>query len=169
MRQPMVAGNWKMNGSMESIKILLDGIKQGLGEVNNAEIIVCPSSIYLGEVHSQIKDTVISLGAQNVSEHASGAFTGEISVKMLKDYNCKYSIIGHSERRTLYSETDQLIAKKFVTLCEAHTIPIFCIGELLDEREAGKTEDIVGRQIDAVLDLADIFAFRNSVIAYEPV
>lgn len=179
MRQPLVAGNWKMNGSIENIKELLDGIKQGiiehsLGEPgldksNGVEIVVCPPSIYLGEVHAQIKQSAISLGAQNVSDQTSGAFTGENSVSMLKDYGCKYSIIGHSERRTLYAETDQFIAKKFVAVCEAQLIPIFCIGELLQEREAGKTEDIVSRQIDAVLDVVDINAFKNAVIAYEPV
>ena len=169
MRRPMVAGNWKMNGSRESIKTLLNGIKQGIADVVKAEVVVCPPSIYIADVASQIEGTPISLGAQNVSEQMSGAFTGEQSVSMLKDLSCKYSILGHSERRTLFGDTDELVARKFAVTKEASIVPILCIGELLEERESGKTEDVIATQLDAVLDLNGIGAFKGAVIAYEPV
>lgn len=169
MRQPLVAGNWKMNGSRDSIKNLLDGIKQGLANVARAEVTVCPPSIYIADVAAQIQGSPISLGAQNVSEQMSGAFTGETAVSMLKDYDCKYSIIGHSERRSLYGETDELVAKKFSVVKEANLVPILCVGELLEERESGNTEDVVARQLDAVINLAGIAALKGAVIAYEPV
>jgi len=169
MRQPMVAGNWKMNGSSESNKLLIDGIKQGLGEVKKAQVVVCPPSVYLGQVKDLVDGTDILLGVQNVSEAVSGAYTGEISVSMIGDFNCKYAILGHSERRSLYGETDELVAKKFAAVKEAHLVPIFCVGELLEEREANQTEDVVARQIDAVINLVGISAFKDVVIAYEPV
>ncbi len=169
MRQPMVAGNWKLNGSSESNKLLIDGIKQGLGEVKKAQVVVCPPSVYLGQVNDLIDGTEILLGVQNVSEQVSGAYTGEISVSMLGDFSCKYAILGHSERRSLYAESDELVAKKFAAVKEAHLVPIFCVGELLEEREANQTEDVVARQIDAVIDLVGISAFKDVVIAYEPV
>ena len=169
MRQPMVAGNWKMNGSSESNKLLIDGIKQGLGEVKKAQVVVCPPSVYLGQVKDLIDGSDIMLGVQNVSEQVSGAYTGEISVSMIGDFNCNYAILGHSERRSLYGETDELVAKKFAAVKEAHLVPIFCVGELLEEREANQTEDVVARQIDAVIDLVGISGFKDVVIAYEPV
>ena len=169
MRQPMVAGNWKLNGSSESNKLLIDGIKQGLGEVKKAQVVVCPPSVYLGQVKDLIDGSDIMLGVQNVSEQVSGAYTGEISVSMIGDFNCNYAILGHSERRSLYGETDELVAKKFAAVKEAHLVPIFCVGELLEEREANQTEDVVARQIDAVVDLVGISGFKDVVIAYEPV
>ena len=169
MRQPMVAGNWKMNGSSESNKLLIDGIKQGLGEVKKAQVVVCPPSVYMGQVKDLVDGTDIMLGVQNVSEQVSGAYTGEISVSMIGDFNCNYAILGHSERRSLYGETDELVAKKFAAVKEAHLVPIFCVGELLEEREANQTEDVVARQIDAVIDLVGISGFKDVVIAYEPV
>ena len=169
MRRPLVAGNWKMNGSKESNKALLDGIKQGLGDVKSAEVLVCVPSIYIDSVSSQTDGSSIVVGAQNMSEQASGAFTGEISASMLKDFGCKYVIIGHSERRAIYGEDDALVAKKFAAVRAAGMIPILCVGETLEERESGVTETVVARQIDAVIDAEGIDALGDAVIAYEPV
>lgn len=169
MRRTLVAGNWKMNGSKASIKELLDGIKQGIGEVKNADVAVCPPAVYLGEVSALLQGTSIALGAQNVSQEPAGAFTGEISVSMLKDFSCHYVIVGHSERRTLYGETDAIVAKKFAAVRAAGLIPILCIGETLGEREEGVTEDVVSRQLEAVIALEGVGALADAVIAYEPV
>jgi len=168
-RQPLVAGNWKMNGSLESIDALISGIKSGMGEVKNAEVVVCPPFVYLDKVQSLIAGTSIALGAQNVSQQASGAFTGEVAVSMLKDFACKYIIVGHSERRALYGENDELVAEKFAAARAGGFIPILCVGELLEEREQGITEDVVARQLDAVISLEGVEALASAVIAYEPV
>jgi triosephosphate isomerase len=169
MRRKLVAGNWKMNGSKASIKELLDGIKQGMGEISNADVCVCAPFVYLGEVGNQLNGTPVTWGAQNISEQASGAFTGEISASMLNDFNCSYVIIGHSERRTLYGEDDALVAKKFAAVRAAGMIPVLCVGETLEEREKGVTDDVVARQIDAVIEAEGIAAIGDAVIAYEPV
>jgi len=169
MRRPLVAGNWKMNGSKESNKVLLDGIKQGIGEVNSAEVLVCVPAIYIDSVTSQLEGSPVVVGAQNMSEQASGAFTGEISGSMLNDFGCKYVIIGHSERRAIYGEDDALVAQKFAAVRAAGMIPILCVGETLEERESGVTETVVARQIDAVIEAEGIDALADAVIAYEPV
>jgi len=169
MRQILVAGNWKLNGSKEVTKQLIEGIKSGVGRVNNAEVAVCPPYIYLPQVAELLKDSPINWGGQNMCSQESGAYTGEISAQMLRDYNCKYVIIGHSERRTIFAESDHDIAKKFVAATNAGLIPILCVGELLEQRESGQTEDVVAQQLKAVLTLAGIEKFSNSVIAYEPV
>lgn len=169
MRQPLVAGNWKMNGSKESIKALLDGIKQGIGEVNSAEVLVCAPAIYIDTASSQLEGSNVVVGAQNMSEQTSGAYTGEIAGSMLNDFGCKYVIIGHSERRAIYGEDDALVAQKFAAVRAAGMIPILCVGETLEERESGVTETVVARQIDAVIDAEGIDALADAVIAYEPV
>ncbi|MCW8825111.1 MAG: triose-phosphate isomerase [Gammaproteobacteria bacterium] len=169
MRRPLVAGNWKMNGSKESIKALLDGIKQGIGDVNSAEVLVCAPSIYIDGVSSQLDGSPVVVGAQNMSEQTSGAFTGEISGSMLNDFGCQYVIIGHSERRAIYGEDDALVAKKFAAVRAAGMVPILCVGETLEERESGVTETVVARQIDAVIEAEGIDALADAVIAYEPV
>ena len=169
MRQPLVAGNWKLNGNKQSVTGLIEGILGGIQDVKKAEVAVCPPYVYLPQVADMLKDSPVQWGAQNVSEHDSGAFTGEIAVSMLNDFACKYTIIGHSERRSIYGETDDQIVQKFAALKAAGIIPILCVGELLEEREAGKTEEVVGRQVDAVLNVAGIEQFKNTVIAYEPV
>lgn len=169
MRQPLVAGNWKMNGSKESIKVLLDGIKQGIGEVNSAEVLVCAPAIYIDTASSQLEGSNVVVGAQNMSEQTSGAYTGEIAGSMLNDFGCKYVIIGHSERRAIYGEDDALVAQKFAAVRAAGMIPILCVGETLEERESGVTETVVARQIDAVIDAEGIDALADAVIAYEPV
>ncbi|MCK5640579.1 MAG: triose-phosphate isomerase [Gammaproteobacteria bacterium] len=168
MRRPFVAGNWKMNGSKASIRELLDGLNQGIAGVT-AEVAVCPPSIYLAEVAEQLDGSPISWGAQNLSQEASGAFTGEISPAMVKDLACTYVLVGHSERRSIYGEDDALVAKKFAAARAMGVKPILCVGETLEEREKGVTEDVVGRQLDAVLELEGISAFNDAVVAYEPV
>ena len=169
MRQPIIAGNWKMNGSRASIKQLLDGIKAGIGEVKAAEVAVCAPSIYIADVAEQLAGTPVAWGGQNLSTEEKGAFTGEIAASMLLDFGCKYVIVGHSERRTLYGEDDQLVAQKFAVARKAGLTPILCVGETLEEREKGITEDVVARQLNAVIDLEGIEALVDGVIAYEPV
>lgn len=168
MRRPFVAGNWKMNGSKASIRELLDSLKQGIDGVT-AEVAVCPSSIYLADVAEQLNGSPISWGAQNLSHETSGAFTGEISPAMVKDLGCTYVLVGHSERRSLYAEDDTLVAKKFAAARAMGLKPVLCVGESLEEREKGVTEDVVGRQLDAVLELEGVAAFNDAVVAYEPV
>ena len=169
MRRTLIAGNWKMNGSLESIGELMDGIKEGLNEVSNADMAVCPPAVYLMKVRSMIGDTNIALGAQNVCDQASGAFTGELAPSMLLEAGCKYAIIGHSERRSLYGESDELIAKRYAMAVESGITPILCIGETLEEREQGITEAVVARQLDAVIESQGVDALGKGVIAYEPV
>ena len=168
MRQPMVAGNWKMNGSSDSVKELMNGIKAGMGGVN-AEVVVCPPFVYIPSVADAIVDSGIKLGAQNMCDQDAGAFTGEISGPMLKDVGCEYVIIGHSERRAMYGETDEVTAVKYGAVLKNGLKPIFCIGETLEEREQGITEKVVGRQIDAILNSDGVASLANAVLAYEPV
>ena len=156
MRQPLVAGNWKMNGTLESVTALVEGVKAGMGSVSTAEVAVCPPFVYLDTVARLIQGTSIALGAQNVAKEERGAFTGEIAVSMLKDVGCNYVIVGHSERRTLYGETDALVADKYARVLEAGLAPILCVGELLEEREAGKEEEVVARQLDVVIEKVGI-------------
>jgi triosephosphate isomerase len=169
MRKPLVAGNWKMNGSLESVRSLLEGIKQGIGDVKRAEVAVCPPFIYIPEVEKLLSGSDIAWGGQDLSTESSGAFTGEVAASMLNDFGCRYVIVGHSERRTYHAESDQLVAKKFAVARAAGLTPILCIGETLEEREAGTTNDVVARQLDAVMELEGVEALADGVIAYEPV
>ncbi len=169
MRQPLVAGNWKMNGSRDSINELLEGILAGAGSVEKAEIAVCAPYVYLGQVADKLNGSSVAWGSQNINDNESGAYTGEISGSMLKDFGCKYAIVGHSERRTIYGETDADVTARFMAAQANGFIPILCVGELLEERENGTTNDVVARQLDAVIEKAGIAAIGNSVIAYEPV
>nr|VFJ50662.1 MAG: triosephosphate isomerase [Candidatus Kentron sp. FW]VFJ52944.1 MAG: triosephosphate isomerase [Candidatus Kentron sp. FW] len=168
-RRTLVAGNWKMNGTIDSAKSLVTEIKAGLGQVKNTELAICPPFVYIPTVASIIEGTDIALGAQNLAKEDPGAFTGEVAAPMLTDIGCTYVIVGHSERRAYYGETDSLVAQKFVRAQKEGLIPIVCVGELLEEREAGETEKVVARQLDAVIDAAGVSALENSVIAYEPV
>ncbi len=169
MRQPLVAGNWKMNGTLESVTTLVEGIKAGLDSVTKAEVAVCPPFVYLDRVNQLIGGASIALGAQSVAKEDPGAYTGEIAAPMLKDVGCKYVIVGHSERRAIYGETDSLVAEKYARGLQEGLTPILCIGELLEEREAGKTEEVVARQLDAVIEQVGIAGVGEGVIAYEPV
>jgi triosephosphate isomerase len=158
-----------MNGSRESIRELLDGILAGHDAVEKAEVAVCAPFVYLAQVADRLKGTPIAWGAQDVNNHESGAFTGEIAASMLVEFGCKYVIVGHSERRNLYGERDQDVARKFLAAQDNGLIPILCVGELLEEREAGTTNEVVERQLDAVIGKTGIEGIGNSVIAYEPV
>jgi triosephosphate isomerase len=170
MRNPLVAGNWKMNGSLASTRELLEGIKAGMGSVRSGvECAVFPPFVYLAEVERLLAGTAVRWGAQNVSQRQPGAFTGEVAVPMLLDFHCTYVIVGHSERRQIYGETDGLVAEKFAAARKAGLIPVLCIGETLEEREQGVTEAVVSRQLDAVLELEGIANLNAGVIAYEPV
>jgi len=169
MRQPLVAGNWKMNGSRASIAELLAGLKAGIGQVTTAEVAVCAPAIYLPDTQAQLDGTPVKWGGQDVSVQASGAYTGEIAGSMLTDFGCHYVIIGHSERRAYHGETDEVVAQKFAAARAAGLVPILCVGETLEEREQGVTEQVVGRQLDAVIAHCGIDTVGEGVIAYEPV
>jgi triosephosphate isomerase len=169
MRQPLVAGNWKMNGSRESVKTLLEGIKSGLGEVRVAAVAVAAPYVYIPQVQALLEGSAVSWGGQDLSTEAAGAYTGEISASMLLDFGCTYVIIGHSERRAYHAESDELVAKKFAVARAAGLTPILCVGETLEERQQGITEQVVARQLDAVIELEGVAALANGVVAYEPV
>ena len=156
-----------MNGSLQSVIDLVEGIKAG--DAGQAQLAVCPPAIYLMKVGGMLAGSDIALGAQNVCDQQAGAFTGEISAAMLKESGCRYAIVGHSERRALYGESDALVAARYAMAIEGGLTPILCVGETLDERESGVTEDVVARQIDAVLDSSGIASLAQAVIAYEPV
>jgi len=169
MRQPLVAGNWKMNGSLASVPELLSGIKAGIGEIEKCEVAVCPPYVFIPMAQAELSGTAVPWGAQNLSTEVSGAFTGEVAGSMLTDFGCTYVIVGHSERRTLYGEDDAVVAHKHAVARAAGLKPIFCIGETLEEREKGITEDVVARQVDAVISASGAAALGDGVIAYEPV
>ena len=169
MREFLVAGNWKMNGSNEANEALLAAIVAGVPEGSGFQLLVCPPFPYLSAVAAQVAGSPVKVGAQNVSEHEAGAYTGEVAPGMLRDIGCEYVIVGHSERRALYGESSFQVATKFQAAQAAGIVPILCVGETLEEREAGSTESVVDYQLGAVLDAAGIGAFANAVIAYEPV
>jgi triosephosphate isomerase len=134
-----------------------------------AEVLVCPPFVYLWETGRLLKDSDVQLGCQSISAEAHGAFTGEVSAAMVRDVGCRYAIVGHSERRHLFGESDALVARKFVAAQAHQLVPVFCVGETLDERESSRTNDVVARQIDAVLSVTGVRAFARAIIAYEPV
>ena len=168
-RQILVAANWKMNGSLKSIRELGDAFTEGVSDKTPTEVVVCPSFIHLSQLSEKLNESDIKLGAQNVSHLDEGAYTGEVCASMLVDFGCEYVIVGHSERRMLYHETDMRVAEKFYTVQGSRMIPILCVGELLEERESNSTEEVIARQLDAVINQGNIDAFSNAVIAYEPV
>jgi triosephosphate isomerase len=172
MRQPLVAGNWKMNGDNASTESLVNGIISGRGDVTCAEVLICPPFILIPRAAAVLErrgSNDILLGAQDLDVHDNGAFTGQVSAAMLKDAGCSHVIIGHSERRSIYAETDADVAEKFKVAQAAGLVPVLCVGETLEERQAENTEAVVARQLDAVIDAAGIKALADSVIAYEPV
>jgi triosephosphate isomerase len=169
MRQPLVAGNWKMNGSLDNVRELLAGISSGVSSAMKAEVAVCPPYVYLAEVQKRLAGSGVAWGAQNLASETSGAYTGEVAASMLLDFACKYVIVGHSERRSYYGENDALVARKYALARAAGLKPILCVGETLEEREKGVTEDVVGRQLDAVIELEGVASLADGVVAYEPV
>ena len=169
MRTKLVAGNWKMNGSLASNAHLLSALTSGAVASFNAKLAVCVPYPYLSQANLALAGTTIALGAQDVSEHEKGAFTGEVSAAMLMDFGCRYVLVGHSERRSFYGDTDAVVAAKFEAACKAGLVPILCVGESLAEREAGTTLQVVTRQLDAVLAKSGVAALAAAVVAYEPV
>ena len=168
MRKTIVAGNWKMNASKESVNSLINGILSGMNGVSS-DVIVCAPFPYLSQVESLINGSNLMLGAQNLNVNSEGAFTGEVSADMIKDFGAQHVIVGHSERRSLYGETSAVVAEKTKTAIDAGLIPLLCIGESLEERESGNTETVVAEQLNAVISLLGIDAFDGVIIAYEPV
>lgn len=171
MRQPLVAGNWKMNGDRASIRQLLQDSRQALQEIDlsSTEVLVFPPHIYLAEVIAGLDGSNVETGAQDVDSRESGAVTGGVSARMLSDVGCTHALVGHSERRSLFAESDGLVAEKFERCLEQGLTPIVCVGETLDEREQGITLDVVTRQLRAVLDRTGIKPFPKAMVAYEPV
>ena len=169
MRVQMVLGNWKMHGGLVSNKTLLDGVLAGLAGVEAVACGVCVPFPYLFQAQFILQGSNVLWGAQNVSQHEKGAYTGEVSVGMLSDLGCSLSLVGHSERRAIYGESDATVAEKFVAAQQAGIKPVLCVGETLDEREKNITADVVKRQLMAVVDKAGLEAFKNCVVAYEPV
>ena len=169
MRKTLVAGNWKLNGSKESVKELVSGLLAGISDVKDTQVTVCPPYVYIPMVAEMLQDSAIAVGSQDNSDQESGAYTGEVAAPMLKEMGCTYAIVGHSERRSLYGEADADTAKKYAAARKAGLTPILCVGELLEERENGTTEEVVARQLDAIIDLEGVEALADGVIAYEPV
>jgi triosephosphate isomerase len=169
MRKPLVAGNWKMHGSRAENARLVRSLLDLLRPDGRSEVLLCPPFVYLWEIERLLKDSEVALGAQSLCAEAQGAFTGEVSGTMLRDVGCRYVLVGHSERRQLFGEHDALVARKFMA-AQAHGLtPVLCVGETLEEREAGRTGDVVSRQLEAVLAVSGIAAFDRAVVAYEPV
>lgn len=169
MRRQLVMGNWKMNGSQADNAALLDAFcKQWIG-VHQAEVVVCPPLVYLSQVNALLENSNILVGAQDVSAEESGAYTGDVSAKMLSDIGCRYVLVGHSERRELRGDSNELIAEKFAAAQRENLIPVLCVGETLAQRDADQTLEVIGEQLKAVSDRVGNDAFSGSVVAYEPV
>jgi triosephosphate isomerase len=168
MRKKLVAGNWKMHGSLQQNAALLERIKAGVSGLA-CDVAVCPPYPYLGQVQGLLSGSGVAWGAQSLSEHPVGAFTGEVSAAMLVEFACRYVLVGHSERRALYGETDAVVAAKFEAARQAGLVPVLCVGETLAEREAGLTGVVVARQVSAILDCSGVAAMASAVVAYEPV
>lgn len=168
MRKKFVAGNWKMHGNLKSNAELLQGVRSGVAGLA-VDIAVCVPYPYLAQVGEALKGSNVAFGAQDVSEHAQGAYTGEVSAAMLTDFGCKYVIVGHSERRSYYGDSDAIVAAKCEAALKSGLIPILCVGETLDERERNVTAAVVTRQLDAFIARCGVGALANSVVAYEPV
>ena len=169
MRNTLVAGNWKMNGDMASNHELVAGILAGAPDTDRVKLVICPPFPYLAAMAQATAGSTVAVGAQSVSEHESGAYTGEVAPQMLLDSGCEYVIVGHSERRSLYGESSAAVAGKFKAALEAGLLPILCVGESLEEREASSTEAVIDEQLNAVLDSVGIAGLKTAVIAYEPV
>jgi triosephosphate isomerase (TIM) len=169
MRNRLVAGNWKMNGGLAANANLLTGLLKELAGLKSARCAVCVPFPYLAQVQGLLKGSGIALGAQNLSEFDAGAYTGEVSGTMLAEFGCRYVTVGHSERRTLFGESDKQVAAKYAAALKAGLTPILCVGESLEQRESGVTESVVRQQLEAVVDLTGAAGMERGVLAYEPV
>jgi len=168
MRQPLIMGNWKMNTSREEGVQLAKALAEGLDE-GSQEVAVCVPFVYISDIRNALTGSKIAVGAQNVADQASGAYTGEVSAAMLADCGVKYALVGHSERRSYYGDTNESVAARFCQAQKTGVVPVLCVGETLDEREQDRTFQVVDEQLDAVINAAGIEAFEKAVIAYEPV
>ncbi|KAA9130252.1 triose-phosphate isomerase [Marinihelvus fidelis] len=169
MRKIMVAGNWKMHGSMSMVETLLGGVIDGLDDTMPVDVAVFPPAPYLPQVQAMANGSRVAWGGQTLNPNEQGAYTGEVSGAMLVDFGCRYVLVGHSERRTLFGESDADVAERFEAAQRDGLVPVLCIGETQAQREAGETEAVVAAQIDAVLDRCGIAAFDQALVAYEPV
>lgn len=167
MRQKIVIANWKMNGDKASAARLVAHFKSRIN--TQAIVAVCPPFVYLQQLQKLLEGSAIMLGAQNVNANTKGAFTGEISIPMLEEFGCKYVLVGHSERRSLFGETDQVVAEKFAAVCASDMTPVLCVGETEQERESDLTEQVILRQLDSAIAQTGIAVFAGAVVAYEPV
>jgi triosephosphate isomerase len=166
----LIAGNWKMNGSLGQSRQLVEALRSGVSAGAPATMLLCPPYVYLPAVHGWLQGSPIALGAQDLAENpGTGAYTGEVAGQMLRDVGCTHVIVGHSERRALYGETDAVVAAKFKAAQSAGLTPIVCVGETLEQREAGDTRRVISGQVAAVVDAAGVGAFAKAVVAYEPV
>ena len=168
-RRPLVMGNWKMNGRQANNEALLSALKPAVAGFDTIDVAVCPPFPYLSQTASQLADSNITFGAQNLSAQQDGAYTGEVSSGMLVDLKVRWVLVGHSERRSLYGETDEIVAAKTQVALDAGLIPVICIGETLEERKTGDTEVVLARQLDAVLPVIERHPASAFVLAYEPV
>jgi triosephosphate isomerase len=169
MRGKLVAGNWKMNGGLASNRALLEALLPALAQLEGVGCVVCAPYPYLAQVRELLQGSNLSWGAQDVCQFDAGAYTGEVSAAMLAEFGCGFAIVGHSERRALFGDTDEVVAAKFEAACRGGLTPILCVGESLVERESGVTENVVSRQIDAVVRRVGAAQLAAGVIAYEPV
>ena len=168
-RRPLVVGNWKMNGTRASSQQLLADILAGLPADCKSDVGVCPPAVYIPEIAASLAGKAVRLGSQNVADQDEGAYTGEISARMLREFDCSLAIVGHSERRAIYGESDALVAARYAKAIAHGVTPILCVGETLEEREANQTFAVIDTQLGAVLDLCGVESLLSAVIAYEPV
>jgi triosephosphate isomerase len=168
-RRKLVAGNWKMYGALAQNAGLLSAVRSGMEQIRNVDCAVCVPFPYLFQAQQELSGSHVKWGAQDVHQMEKGAYTGEVSAAMLRDFGCSYVIVGHSERRAYYNETSHLVAEKFLAAQQAGITPILCVGETLEQRESGITESVVAGQLDALTQLGGVQVLRNAVVAYEPV
>jgi triosephosphate isomerase len=168
-RRKLVAGNWKMCGGLAQNEALLNAIVAGMSQMTGVDCLVCAPYPYLAQLQQLLGNSNVKWGAQDVHQLDKGAFTGEVSASMLLDFGCSHVIVGHSERRSLYGESSQLVAEKFSAALKAGLVPILCVGETLAQRESDMTEAVIAEQLDAVISLTGVQSLRKAVVAYEPV
>ena len=168
MRKKLVIGNWKMHGNLQQNEVLLSAILRNIDGLA-VDVAVCVPFPYLQQTANVLNGTALAWGAQTLSEHPFGAYTGEVSASMLGDFGCRYVLVGHSERRALFGETDAVVAAKFGVALASGLVPVLCVGETLAERNEGRTLEVVYSQLDAVIDLLGVEALASAVVAYEPV
>ncbi|MFY9259585.1 MAG: triose-phosphate isomerase [Gallionella sp.] len=169
MRRKLVAGNWKMHGGLAQNAELLNAVCSGMDLIDGMDCAVCVPFPYLAQAQQALAGSRVKLGAQDVHQLDKGAYTGEVSASMLRDFGCQYVIVGHSERRAYYGESSHLVAEKFLAAQQARLTPILCVGETLAQRESDVTEAVIAEQLDALIQLVGVGALRGAVVAYEPV